>query len=358
MVSDVAEDDFIDQYLHTVGPAALYAGTPEDVDKSAAVVGVQSTASRGDHKHDILTATALELTDTTNAEGAGPAIARANHLHAHGDRAGGTLHALATTTVPGFMSDTDKTILDSMIPEAFKTWSFETVNTGIDYIGGFYDFAGTDSDFAIATTFGQVNRSVAAHFFIVTGEIAAGTVQITVTGTSITDAGVRTPGDSEIITVANLTAANSYFETSKKWNGQTSSLVTSGTPIDCNYGFSKYHDNNNTDFTLLGLEALWSSEANDTTSDLAIIHHKSTGWTYNAGSTPTPPTAIARRSVDHGVENAHSNGFPGAWKRTDLNVLIAGSLSEGIIIEINSEKAGVGSQSFRLLNFEVSLASG
>lgn len=60
------------------------------------------------------TDTAVELTDTTNAEGNANSFARSNHTHAHGDRAGGTLHAAATPSVNGFMSSTDKTKLDTV----------------------------------------------------------------------------------------------------------------------------------------------------------------------------------------------------------------------------------------------------
>lgn len=62
----------------------------------------------------ILTAAAVELTDNTNAEGNGTALARNNHTHAHGNRGGGSLHALATTSVAGFLSAVDKTTIDML----------------------------------------------------------------------------------------------------------------------------------------------------------------------------------------------------------------------------------------------------
>jgi len=42
--------------------------------------------------------------------------ARGNHAHAHGNRAGGSLHALATTVLAGFMSAADKLKLDNIVP--------------------------------------------------------------------------------------------------------------------------------------------------------------------------------------------------------------------------------------------------
>lgn len=47
-----------------------------------------------------------------NAAGAAGTIARSDHVHAHGDQAGGSLHATATTGSAGFLSATDKEKLD------------------------------------------------------------------------------------------------------------------------------------------------------------------------------------------------------------------------------------------------------
>lgn len=57
------------------------------------------------------TATAVEITDSTNAEGTGTSFARDDHQHAHGNRGGGALHALATGGANGFFSSADFTKL-------------------------------------------------------------------------------------------------------------------------------------------------------------------------------------------------------------------------------------------------------
>lgn len=62
----------------------------------------------------ITTATAVEITDATNSVGIQNSLARSDHGHAHGNRGGGTLHALATAGVHGFMSSTDKAKIDSL----------------------------------------------------------------------------------------------------------------------------------------------------------------------------------------------------------------------------------------------------
>ena len=114
VVKDTAESLFIGQFLHTVGPAALSSSSPSAVTKSAASPGVESLASRTDHKHDISTAVAVEISDSSNAEGASSNLSRSDHSHSHGQRGGGSLHPEATVSTAGFMSASDKQIIDSL----------------------------------------------------------------------------------------------------------------------------------------------------------------------------------------------------------------------------------------------------
>ena len=57
----------------------------------------------------------------TAAVGSGTTAARSNHVHAHGDQLGGTLHALATTTEAGFQSAADKVKLNGIADGATHT---------------------------------------------------------------------------------------------------------------------------------------------------------------------------------------------------------------------------------------------
>jgi len=54
----------------------------------------------------------------TAAVGTGTTAARADHVHGHGNQAGGSLHSDATTSVSGFMSGTDKTKLNGIATSA------------------------------------------------------------------------------------------------------------------------------------------------------------------------------------------------------------------------------------------------
>lgn len=89
------------------------AGDMTAVTRAAAVAGASGKVADAAHKHDVSTAAAIELTDSTNGEGNATSLARSNHTHAHGVRGGGTLHAAAVAGGDaGFMSGVDKATLD------------------------------------------------------------------------------------------------------------------------------------------------------------------------------------------------------------------------------------------------------
>lgn len=75
----------------------------------------------------------------TAAAGVQGGFARADHQHAHGSLAGGSLHAAATTLAAGFMSAADKTALDQLVSDAqtgsgaFSSQVISTVGQTGDY---------------------------------------------------------------------------------------------------------------------------------------------------------------------------------------------------------------------------------
>lgn len=229
-----------------------------------------------------------------------------------------------------------------------KIWSFGSPSggTGTFYFAGDYDFHSTSFTPAGGTAVGTANSSYAAHAMVILGATSAN-MAVTVAGTSITDDGIRTGSDTE--TISCIGAANDYFETNKKWIGQVTYSLASGTGVVINAGFAKYWDNQNTDFTVTGCEATWYAGANDSGANIEIIHHKPTGWTYGAGGAATPPTAIAGMNADHVTEKNLVNGKPGAWKRTNLDTDVQGAGSEGIIWRVTTG----ANKAFELGNLEL-----
>jgi len=221
-----------------------------------------------------------------------------------------------------------------------KSWGFRSPqgSTAIVYAGGYYSHAGSGNDFSAGPTFGTATHAYAAHFFVVLGAATVDELTLTVTGASINDLGVRTAGDTENIVIPSGKPVNSYYETRKKWLGTVTITVASGTAKTCDYGYSKYWDNNNTDFTVEGLEATWLGGATANV-DIKLCHHKgspgNTDWTYT-GSGATPPT-IATLVTDHSTDDQVRNDECGAWKRSNLDVNISGSKSEGTLIEVHTD---------------------
>tara|TARA_Y100000034_G_C6821983_1_gene370300 strand:+ start:33 stop:782 length:750 start_codon:yes stop_codon:yes gene_type:complete len=217
-----------------------------------------------------------------------------------------------------------------------KSWAFTSPGggSGTFYIGGFYNHNIGDSNFALPTNFGTANAPYGAHLYVVLGAAAVDEITITVTGTSINDQGVRAALDTENIVIPNGTGVDSYFETTKKWLGQVSIQTTGGTAKTCNYGFAKYWDNNNNNFTVTGFEATFRGGANDNNPDIQIIHHNTTGWTFNAAGAADPPVAIVSMQTDYNTEFQIKNNQEGAWKRDNLNTAVEGNDSEGTIIVI------------------------
>lgn len=212
-----------------------------------------------------------------------------------------------------------------------KSWSFASPagSSGVFCFGGFYLFHSSAFVPAGGTNVGAANISYAAHALLVLGAASTDMV-VRVTGTSITDDGVRTAADFEDIDTSGG-AVDAYYETHKKWLGQVSYTLQSGTGVTINAGFAKYWDNNNRDFTVVGVEATWLGGANDAGVNIELLHHKATGWTYGAGGTPITPTSIADMATDHNAESDVANGAPGAWKRVNLIIPIHGQDGEGTL---------------------------
>ena len=246
---------------------------------------------------------------------------------------------LGNHDVISFQYDTDSVEwqeITSNSTASEKSWSFMSrdAGSGTSYIGGKYKFHNGTSTFVAPATFGTANLSYAAHAFLVCDSSPASDSIIRVSGTSITDSGVRTGADTEDLTFLSTASANDYKETPKKWLGQiTFTFISGDNTVLYNRGFCKYWDNNNTNYQVIGFEATWLGAKNDANPDIKILHHRPAGWTFT-GTTPTPPAEIASMATDHNPEKQIGVDQEGAWKRDNLFEDVDGSADEGIIIEL------------------------
>lgn len=225
------------------------------------------------------------------------------------------------------------------------TITTQGAGTGTFNMIGFYDCPAADSnltEISVTQTVGAANSSHAAHIIAVAAGGAAtdgADLVLTVSGTSITDAGVRTTSDSEVLVADCVGAAtDTYFETSKKWLGQvTYTLTSSGGAsfsFDFNYGFASYQDNDNTDFTLEHFSFEWYSGANDSGFDINVCRHEAAGWTYHASAFVPGTTPLYIMTTDHSTDRQLVSGTYGKWKRTGLSNAFNGAGSEGLVVNI------------------------
>ena len=253
---------------------------------------------------------------------------------------------IQTGVTDGILSTKSQRLIRSDLGKSYGFTS-QGIGSGLYYKGGFYDWASSDVALNQATptqTHGTIGRAYAAHVGVVpsgTGIVDTGQVGLRVNGIEDSETGVQVAGQIGIITedITTLTA-DVMTECSEKFSGQVilELYVVSGTPVNyslqCNYGYSKYDDLGNKDFTITGLECVWQGNTTDSVFDIALKHHKPEGWTYAATNFLPGNGDIARKSVDQTLAGDVVNNQDGAWKRVNLDTFINGNESGGILFEI------------------------
>lgn len=236
---------------------------------------------------------------------------------------------------------------------AFKSETVTTQGLGANpdvYAFGYYEFSTTDANLNQGSTtvaFGDANVAHDGHAFVVcggAGSVDTGVVGLRVTGTSITDAGVRTTSDSETI-IADITTVslNDYVE-GKKWLGIITFelFIVSGSPttysLDINYGLSAYEDFANNDFTIINILAMGLGGASDNDFDVKLVFHNSSNWVYAATGFSAVQSAnvIASLVGDQGVDDKIASNKHFRWKRTGLTQFVSGASAEGFLVLISS----------------------
>lgn len=241
-------------------------------------------------------------------------------------------------------------VITNFLPRATLFRSYSLASTGISadthYEAGFYDWETSDANLDEGNTsiaYGYSTASKAAHASIVPsgpGSVIGGVIGLRVVGIEDSEIGPQVAAQIGIITEDITTLeADTYYETTEKFSGEITFelYVISGTPtvysLDFNYGFSKYEDFANRDFTVTSFEAKWRGGANSAL-DVSLMHHKTTGWTYAATGFVPGNGYICRKSIDQVLAATVADNGDGAYKRVSLDTFIEGSGSEGIVIEV------------------------
>lgn len=234
---------------------------------------------------------------------------------------------------------------------ALKSYTFSSrgIIQGTYYVGGFYEAPAADCNLdegSTTQTLGGANVPYGAHAFLVAAAAGAaaggsGAVTIVVSGTSVTDLGVRDASGTETI-VADITgmSTDAYYETTLKWIGQVTYTLTVGATghttynADFNYGFAKYEDFANRDFTIRDFETTGLAAANDSSFDVQLLHHKDTGWTYSAAAFVPGTGALISLVGTYSTESDTDSASYFAYKRTGLSTAVTGTDIGGTLVKI------------------------
>jgi len=232
-----------------------------------------------------------------------------------------------------------------------RTYFFTSngATAGTVFIAGSYDYdvASTTLTQAVTETHGAANNASGSHAFAVCGSVGTvvggGTVALQVSGDSYSDDGTKVIGDTEIIIAdIELVATDEYYESTKNWGGVVTYtlVITSGAPsaysLPVNYGFAAYIDGSNRDFTLKDIRVEGLCKATEADLDVEIMAHRSTGWTYSAGSFVAGDGVLASFKTDMAPNNTITAGRPFKWKRSSINEFLDGGGSEGFIIRVTT----------------------
>jgi hypothetical protein len=231
-------------------------------------------------------------------------------------------------------------LLSAGVGSSIVPWSGEDSagSNGFTYLGGFYKPHTTSFTPAGGTVVGASNNSEAAHVSFVLGAPSVNMV-VSVTGTTITDAGVRLAAQTVLVDTTGG-AANAYFETPEKFLGQVTVALSAGAGVTVDCLFTKYWDKGNTDFTVDWFEVLWLANKTHGTFNVSLLMHQTTGWTYSGGGgEPIAPTPIADMNTVHVVETGTTSDRYGAFKLTGIAQAILGSGSEGMLVRMETGTA-------------------
>ena len=218
-------------------------------------------------------------------------------------------------------------------------------SSGTYYCGGFYDAPASSATLTIGgtvtQTYGTATYMKSARVFVVTAGASAGATVLTVTGVSISDAGVKNDADSEVLIAdCSTCGASSFYQTTKKWLGQITLTLSGGVGTNAltfNYGFCREKSITSRNFTITSFIVQLQGGASESGFDTQLMHHKATGWTYSAAAFVPGTGYIVSSANDLGTNVTWANGVYASYKRTGLTTAIAGATGgEGFIVKVKT----------------------
>jgi hypothetical protein len=230
-----------------------------------------------------------------------------------------------------------------------RSYTFASRNaaSGEYFQAGFYEAPAAAvalTNASPSATLGSANSPSGAHVCVVAsgpGSTDGSDLVLTVTGTSITDLGIRTTGDSEVVVpVATTSSLSDMYETAKKWIGQVTLTLSSTGGTTFSYTFNnalaKYEDFNNTDMKLRAVECVGLCNTGDSGFNIEVYHHNAIGWNYHATAFVPGNTPVLSFTNEYGTESDPVAGEHFAYKHSSLATAISGAAMEGLLIKVTT----------------------
>jgi len=232
----------------------------------------------------------------------------------------------------------------AMLSDTFSSYDNPA---GIHYADGYYyadvNAAPLSGSGTAGIPWGSANVPHNAHAFIVSDGTCTGIdVDIYIRGTKIDEAtGVRTVNFEETLSLDfGSSVSGEYFESTTKfvgvfevWTGKVGNAATDG---NINYGYAKYQDVGDQDFSIVVAEVVGLGGANDSNFSLQLLKHSQTGWTYSAAAFSPGDGVVVDFTAETSPENDIANNVPFAFKRVGNLGTILGSQNEGVLWRITT----------------------
>jgi len=191
-------------------------------------------------------------------------------------------------------------------------------------------------------TWGDPLVMYGAYLILVSGGLPTtdgGPVTVTITGTSLTEPGVRVPADTEVIVVDGV-ALNERIQTEKRWLGTvTITLSSAGAAAfswQFNYGFAMFESFGGRHFEMDQVEIQGVASDDDDEFDLIFYRHNHTGWEFALTDWEMHGELITSLSYIYGPEVQLKKNQPfGGFKR-EIQQFFKGDQQEGLVIRMKT----------------------
>jgi hypothetical protein len=248
--------------------------------------------------------------------------------------------------------------IETAVRSIHGSFAAPLANNGTFDIRGFYegeDAAAIGWDTTAACTLFNAANQIAwdAHLcFVSDTSDAPINDTLRVIAASIFNGTVTDP-DTELVVMPSTDAYDTFTETDSSWIGDIiiERVSIADSARSSNVFLARYWHNNESDFTVKGINVDHFSHGTDNGFDFLILHHKASGWSYNAtGITAGDfPDSIATKIADQTATFDNVAAIKGAgWYRNDLSTAINADTNEGIVLRVITTVNNAGGLNYDL----------